>query len=84
MAVTSVVPKEENPDQLQPQMPPRSITCNAMPVGVVTSFGSNNVDDSYQLPLPNVSCKLQEMGTLGSVCLLPDLNLPFQEDSGFQ
>ncbi|CAK9310365.1 unnamed protein product [Citrullus colocynthis] len=80
MVVTSAVPVEANSDQPQLQMPPRSI-CNTTPIGVA-AFGCNDVNASYQLTLPNVSCKLQEMGTLGTVRLLPDLNLPFQEDSG--
>ncbi|XP_022959762.1 uncharacterized protein LOC111460736 isoform X2 [Cucurbita moschata] len=73
MAVTSAMPKEASSDRPQPQTLPISI-CNTMPVGVDAS--------SYQLPLPNVSCKLQEMGTLGTVRSIPDLNMPFQEDSG--
>ncbi|KAG7014171.1 hypothetical protein SDJN02_24345 [Cucurbita argyrosperma subsp. argyrosperma] len=76
----STVPDEENSDQSQLQKLPRSI-CNTTPIGVA-AFGCNGVDASYQLTLPNVSCKLQEMGTLGTVRLLPDLNLPFQDDSG--
>ncbi|XP_038896160.1 uncharacterized protein LOC120084450 isoform X2 [Benincasa hispida] len=78
--VTSAVLEEANSDQPQLQMPPRSI-CNTTAIGVA-AFGCNDVDASYQLTLPNVSCKLQEIGTLGTVRLLPDLNLPFQEDSG--
>ncbi|XP_023548544.1 uncharacterized protein LOC111807180 isoform X2 [Cucurbita pepo subsp. pepo] len=76
----STVPDKENSDQPQLQKLPRSI-CNTTPIGVA-AFGCNGVDASYQLTLPNVSCKLQEMGTLGTVRLLPDLNLPFQDDSG--
>ncbi|KAG6593372.1 hypothetical protein SDJN03_12848, partial [Cucurbita argyrosperma subsp. sororia] len=73
MTVTSAMPKEASSDRPQLQTLPISI-CNTMPVGVDAS--------SYQLPLPNVSCKLQEMGTLATVRSIPDLNMPFQEDSG--
>ncbi|KAL4039130.1 hypothetical protein IC575_002774 [Cucumis melo] len=72
MVVTSAVPGEANSNQPQQlQTPSRSI-CSTTPIGA---------DASYQLTMPNVSCKLQEIGTLGTVRLLPDLNLPFQEDS---
>ncbi|XP_023004781.1 uncharacterized protein LOC111497981 isoform X2 [Cucurbita maxima] len=72
MPVTSAMPKEVSSDRPQLQTLLISI-CNTMPVGVDAS--------SYQLPLPNVSCKLQEMGTLVTVRSIPDLNMPFQEDS---
>ncbi|KGN45229.1 uncharacterized protein LOC101212535 [Cucumis sativus] len=72
MVVTSAVLGEANSNQSQQlQTPPRSM-CSTTPIGA---------DASYQLTMPNVSCKLQEIATLGTVRLLPDLNLPFQEDS---
>ncbi|XP_022150746.1 uncharacterized protein LOC111018802 [Momordica charantia] len=79
-AVSPATSKEVNSDQPQPSIPSRSI-CDTTTIGVA-GFGCNDVNASYQLTLQNVSCKLQEMGTLGTVRLLPDLNLPFQEDSG--